>query len=80
MYLDQYNVITLEYHYYQNDCKYHNMMQCDEGLNHLGELVDREGNKVTHLLATEKYQSDPSTIHPMSNFERHEITNYVQDT
>ena len=56
------------------------MMQCDEGLNHLGELVDREGNKVTHLLATEKYQSDPSTIHPMSNFERHEITNYVQDT
>lgn len=55
MYLDQYSVIALEYHYYQNDCKYLNLMQCDEHLNDDGDLVNSNGEKVTHLFSTEKY-------------------------
>lgn len=36
MYLDQYSVISLEYHYYQNDCKYLNMNPCNEHLDETG--------------------------------------------
>lgn len=79
MYLDQYNILTLEYHYYQNDTKYHNMLLCDEQLNEQGEFTDIAGNKVQHLLATEKYQDDPTSIHPMSAFERKNATNYILD-
>ena len=46
MFLDQYHIMTLEYHYYQNECKYHNMLQCDEQLNEEGVFVDSSGNKV----------------------------------
>lgn len=43
------------------------------------ELVDSEGNKVEHLLSTENFQLDPTTIHPMSLFDRENMINYVQD-
>ena len=58
MYLDQNSVIALEYHYYQNDCNYINLKECDEHLNDDGELVDSTGEKVTNLFSTEKYQKD----------------------
>jgi hypothetical protein len=79
MYLDQYSVIALEYHYYQNDCKYLNLVQSDEHLNDEGELVDSTGEKVTHLFSTDKYQKDEDGIHPMSAFGRKDISNYVED-
>lgn len=55
MFLDQYSVIALEYHYYQNECKYYNLKTCDEHFDEAGELVDSYGNKVTHPLGTDKY-------------------------
>jgi hypothetical protein len=80
MYLDQYSVIALEYHYYQNDCKYYNLLECQEQINPDGDLIDTNGEKASHLLGTEKYQKDESTIHPMSAFSRNDITNYVEDS
>jgi hypothetical protein len=52
MYLDQYSVVSLEYHYYQNDCKYINMLQSQETINQEGDLIDANGEKVSHLLGT----------------------------
>jgi hypothetical protein len=53
------------------------MLQCDEQLNEQGEFTDSMGEKVQHLLGTEKYQSDQANIHPMSAFERTNVFNYV---
>ena len=52
MFLDQYNVVTLEYHYYQDDCKYTYLDLCNEHWNEEGKLVDADGEKVDHLLGT----------------------------
>jgi hypothetical protein len=55
MYLDQYSVVALEYHYYQNDCKYINLLQCDEQVNEEGDLVCLNGEKASHKLGTENF-------------------------
>lgn len=77
MYLDQYNILALEYHYYQNDCKYTHLAQCDEHINDQGIWLDSDEKKVTHLLGTEKYQLPGEEIHPMSSFAREDILNFV---
>ena len=79
MYLDQHSVIALEYHYYQNDCKYINMIQSNEHFDDGGTLIDEAGEKVSHLLGTEKYQENPLSVHPMSAFEKKDVTNYHED-
>jgi hypothetical protein len=77
MFIDQYNVVTLEYHYYQNNCKYTHLEQCDEHIDESGKLVDEDGEEVTHLLGSELYQQDHTKIHPMSAFSREGILNYA---
>lgn len=76
MYLDQYNVITLEYFYYSNDCKYSYLSPQEEYIDENNNLVDNNGEKVTHLLGTEKYLNDPESVHPMNQFDRDELVNY----
>lgn len=41
MYLDQNSIVTLEYHYYQNDCTYTKLQPCEERWNENGVLVDQ---------------------------------------
>lgn len=77
MFLDQYHVVTLEFHYYQNDCKYSVLDAQIENIDENGDLIDEQGNQVANKFAIEKYQKDPASIHPMSAFNREDIINYV---
>jgi hypothetical protein len=43
MYLDQYSIVTLEYHYYQEKCKYLSLSTIEETIDHNGFLVDEQG-------------------------------------
>lgn len=52
MYIDQYQVVTLEYHYYQNDCEYHELERCDEFVNPEGKLCSIDGEEAEHKLGT----------------------------
>jgi hypothetical protein len=70
MFLDQYSVVTLEYHYYQNNCTYTELELCEEHLNGSGKLVDEDDEEVDHLLGTHDYNKDEYKIHPMSAFDR----------
>ena len=79
MFLDQYSVIALEYHYYQNESKYYNLKPCNEHIDEEGVLVDEHGQKVTHPLGTDKYQLKEGDIHPMSSFDRKDIMHYHED-
>ena len=58
MFIDQYNILTLEYHYYQNDCKYSMLKKDPYSIDHSGTLRDPEDEKVKHLLGIERYQKD----------------------
>ena len=58
MFVDQYQVVTLEYHYYQTDCVYHELNKCDEYVNEEGKLCSLDGEEVDHKLGTEDYQND----------------------
>ena len=52
MYIDQSTVVTLEFHYFQNDCKYTNLQPLNEHIDSHGKLVDENGNDADHLLGT----------------------------
>ena len=69
MYLDQYNIVTLEYHYYQENCIYTTLNQCEEHIDDNGVLRDEDGEEVHHELGCESYKVDPHK-YPMSSFER----------
>lgn len=56
MYLDSQNVITLEYHYYQDDCKYTKLQALNEHIDVDGKIVDENGKPVLNMLATEQFQ------------------------
>ena len=56
MYLDSQNVITLEYHYYQDNCKYTKLKALNEHINADGILVDKMDKPVLNMLATEQFQ------------------------
>ena len=43
MYLDKDTIVTMELHYYQNDCKYSTLRAVDEHIDHNGHLVDNDG-------------------------------------
>ena len=79
MFLDQYSVVALEYHYYQNDCKYKELMAFNEHIDEDGNLIDESGEKATHALGTDKYQKNEADIHPMSRFNRQDVRNYYED-
>jgi hypothetical protein len=79
MFLDQYTVVTLEYHYYQNECKYSSLAPLDEHIDHNGNLVDIKGEKVNHKLGTQNFNTDESKIHPMNAFDRTGIINYIDE-
>jgi hypothetical protein len=53
MFIDQYSVATLEYHYYQTDCEYRTLELCDEHINDEGKLVDFDNEPVDHKLGTD---------------------------
>jgi hypothetical protein len=55
MFLDQYHVLTLEFHYYQNDCKYSTLEPLNETIDKNGDLIDEQGNQVKNKFALEKY-------------------------
>jgi hypothetical protein len=55
MYIDQYNIMTLEYFYYHNDCKYSYLRPHDEHIDQNNQLVNEHGERVRHLLGTEDY-------------------------
>ena len=76
MFIDQYNIVTLEYHYYQNDCKYSTLEPIVDIMNDEGKLVDEEGEPVEYKLGTESYNLDEENIHPMSAFARSGVTNF----
>ena len=56
MYLDSQNVITLEYHYYQDSCKYTKLRELKEKINADGVLIGEDGVRVTNVLGTEEFQ------------------------
>lgn len=58
MFLDQYNVMTLEYHYYQDNTMYTYLEPLDERRTEEGQLVDADGEKVEHMLGTECYMDE----------------------
>lgn len=68
--------MTLEYHYYQNDCVYHELETCEEYINPEGKLCTMDGEEADHKLGTQNYQADPEKIHPMSSFARNGNINY----
>jgi hypothetical protein len=70
-------VLTLEFHYYQNDCKYSTLEPQNETIDKNGDLIDEQGNPVINKFALEKYQKDQSSIHPMSAFDREDIVNFI---
>ena len=78
MYLDSSTICTLEYHYIQNDCRYTQLSPIEEKIVD-GKLVDEEGNLKEYVLATQNYQPDGATPHPMSIFQKKDITNYKID-
>lgn len=45
-YLDQYNIISFEYHCYQPNAKYHKLRRLEETINKNGTLIDSKGEKV----------------------------------
>ena len=55
MYLDGVTVITLEYHYYQNGCKYSKLIAQDEHFDEEGKLVNSNEQAVSYMLATEQF-------------------------
>ena len=77
MFIDQYSIVTLEYHYYQNDCKYSTLNACDEHIDHMGNLVNIDGDRVINKCGTENYQKDGACI--MSTFDRDGVVNYKDD-
>lgn len=71
MYLDQANVVTLEFAYYQNDCEYSNFQAAEEHIDHRGTLMnDHTGQPADHLLGTQNYQASESTANEDSQFLR----------
>ena len=79
MYIDAHTVVTLEYHYYQNDCQYSQIAVVDEHLNSENEFVDSEGTKKEpYALGTDQYQFDlEKEFNNNSHFERADIRNLV---
>lgn len=70
MFLDQYHIVTLEYHYYQNDCKYSTLDAENESIDLNGNLIDGDGERISHKLGTENYLKNEKKPHPMSSFDR----------
>ena len=79
MFLDKDNIVTLEYHYYQNDCKYSTLDAVVESIDLNGNLIDGDGERISHKLGTENYQKNEKKPHPMSAFDRQEVINYSDD-
>lgn len=79
MFLDQYRVVALEYHYYQNDCKYSSLDAENESIDLNGNLIDGEGERISHKLGTEAYLKNEKKPHPMSSFDRQDVINYGDD-
>lgn len=77
-YLDQYSLISFEYHCYQNGVSYQKLRLLDQKINKNGILVDAQGKKVQNLLRTQEYHR-MLRPHPMSVFNRDGIRNY-EDT
>lgn len=78
IYLDQYSLLSFEYHCYQNDVRYQKLRRLDDRIDKRGVLVDSNGNPVHNLLRTQEYQRTQPP-HPMSAFDRNGIRNY-EDT
>ena len=72
MYIDQNTIMTLEFHYYQNDCQYTLLEKQKERIID-DKLCDSNGNEVEHLLGTHKY--DDENINPNNMFDRKDIVN-----
>lgn len=64
MYLDQYTMVTFEYHCYQNESQYSIL-----------QAVDKTNSAGANVLRTHEFDSN-DTPHPMSIFEKTGITNY----
>lgn len=73
-YLDQYSLISFEYHCYQNGARYQQLRLLDQKINK-NILVDAQGKKVQNRLRTQEYQRTVQP-HPMSVFDREGIRNY----
>lgn len=76
MYIDQYSIMTLEYYYYHNQCKYSYLNAHSEYINETNDLVREDGTLAKHKLGTHLYNQNQDDIHPMSAFERDKVTNY----
>ena len=55
MFIDQYSIMTLEYYYYHNQCKYSYLTAQSEHIDENNDLVDDFGKKVKHKLGTHGY-------------------------
>ena len=75
MFLDQYHVMTLEFHYYQDDCKYSYVEAQKQMIDSNGTLVGEDGSPILTKFGLEDYQKDESSISPMSAFNREDIQN-----
>lgn len=71
-------MVTLEYHYYQENQTYTYLDACDERWTPEGHLVDGDGERAQHMLGTETYM-DPSqgNLHPMNAFDKKDMINYA---
>ena len=76
MYIDQYSILTLEYYYYHNQCKYSYLTPSEESIDENNDLVDENGKPVEHKLGTHLYNYNQDEVHPMSSFPRDKVTNY----
>jgi hypothetical protein len=52
MFIDQYSIVTLEYHYYQNNCTYSTLDPLNEHYNEQDKLCDSDGEELDHKLGT----------------------------
>jgi hypothetical protein len=58
MYLDQHHVVTLEFHYYQNGCRYHNLIEVERKETNDGGFVDMDGKPLTDILGLHRYRDE----------------------
>lgn len=72
MYIDQGTIVTLEFHYYQNDCVYTTLEKQNEQIID-GKLCDSEGKEAEHLLGTHNYND--ANLNPNNMFMRKDIKN-----
>lgn len=76
IFVDKDYVMTLEYNYYQNYCKYTPISIVNESINNDGVLLDEEGYESIHQLGTQSYQlPENEPHHPMSQWPRSQIKN-----